>query len=255
MRLTSHCYAVTGLACDPPWTVNAGFVVGDSTTLVVDTGSNALAAATIYGYALGIRPTNRLIAINTEHHFEHLGGNSYFRQRGVDIYGHLTVQLNAGAFDTWQQRIEQSIIEPMRRRAGEAQLFFDGTTAEPPNVAITSEGKFDLGGLEARVLLTPGHTPASLSVLVPSEGILYASASIVTGYIPVLEEGEAADWKVWLDSMDRFQELAPKIVVPGHGPVLEGDAIPREMNRIRGVLQDAITRRLPPSIDYVGWPV
>ena len=44
MRLSPRCFAVTGLAYIPPWSVNAGFVAGEHTTLVVDTGANALAA-------------------------------------------------------------------------------------------------------------------------------------------------------------------------------------------------------------------
>jgi glyoxylase-like metal-dependent hydrolase (beta-lactamase superfamily II) len=60
------------------------FVVGQHTTLVVDTGANALAAATIHGYATVARPGNRLVVIDTEKHFDHLGGNGYFRERGAE---------------------------------------------------------------------------------------------------------------------------------------------------------------------------
>ena len=28
MRVSQHCYAVTGLGYTPPWTVNAGFLAG-----------------------------------------------------------------------------------------------------------------------------------------------------------------------------------------------------------------------------------
>jgi hypothetical protein len=47
MRLSDRCFAVTGLAYVPPWSVNSGFVAGEQITLVIDTGANALAAATI----------------------------------------------------------------------------------------------------------------------------------------------------------------------------------------------------------------
>jgi hypothetical protein len=53
--------------------VNAGFVAGDSLTLVVDTGGNTLAAQTVYGYASAARQENQLLAINTEKHFDHIG--------------------------------------------------------------------------------------------------------------------------------------------------------------------------------------
>ncbi len=47
MRLSPSCYAIPGLCCIPPWWHNAGFVVGGSRTLVVDTGGNLAVAQTL----------------------------------------------------------------------------------------------------------------------------------------------------------------------------------------------------------------
>ena len=44
MKVSRHCYAVTGLAFLPPWSVNAGLIAGQAKTLVVDTGANMQAA-------------------------------------------------------------------------------------------------------------------------------------------------------------------------------------------------------------------
>ena len=43
MKLTRRCHAALGLACIPPWTVNAGLVAGDRRTLIVDTGYGSAA--------------------------------------------------------------------------------------------------------------------------------------------------------------------------------------------------------------------
>src|SRR5690242_18330151 len=88
MRVSDSCYAVTGLGYSAPWFVNAGFVAGTDATLIVDTGANASAAATIYGYALAVRPGNQLVVVNTEKHFDHIGGNCIFRENGIGIWGH-----------------------------------------------------------------------------------------------------------------------------------------------------------------------
>ena len=92
MRLSNRCFAVTGLGYLPPWTVNAGFITGDEITLIIDTGANAAAASTIHGYASVARPSNRLLVLDTERHFDHIGGNGYFRERGIDVYGHASIQ-------------------------------------------------------------------------------------------------------------------------------------------------------------------
>ena len=54
-------------------------MVGQHTTLIVDTAANALAAATIHGYATIARPGNRLVVIDTEKHFDHIGGDDVNR--------------------------------------------------------------------------------------------------------------------------------------------------------------------------------
>src|SRR5579863_743732 len=92
MRLADRCFALTGLGYLPPWTVNAGFITVAETTLIIDPGANSAAASTIHGYASTARPSNRLLVLDTERHFDHIGGNGFFRDLGLDIYGHASIQ-------------------------------------------------------------------------------------------------------------------------------------------------------------------
>jgi glyoxylase-like metal-dependent hydrolase (beta-lactamase superfamily II) len=98
VKISTHCFAVTGLGF-PPWEVNAGFVVGGRTTLVVDTGPSDLAARTVYGYASNVRPGNDLLAVNTELHVDHLLGNALFHDRSVPLWGHERCERSADALD------------------------------------------------------------------------------------------------------------------------------------------------------------
>jgi hypothetical protein len=41
MKISKSCYAITGLSAETPWAVNSGFIVGDHSTLIIGTGSNA----------------------------------------------------------------------------------------------------------------------------------------------------------------------------------------------------------------------
>ena len=91
MRLSNRCYAVTGLGYSTPWCVNAGFVTGDNLTVVVDTGANTLGAQTVHGYASTAAPRNQICVINTEKHFDHIGGNGFFREQGIDIWAHVGI--------------------------------------------------------------------------------------------------------------------------------------------------------------------
>jgi glyoxylase-like metal-dependent hydrolase (beta-lactamase superfamily II) len=204
------------LAYIPPWAVNAGFVVGDEITLVIDTGANALAAATIYGYASSIRPHNTLRVLNCEKHFDHIGGNSFFADRGCEIWGHVGISRTAIEFACEISEFNDAIPYRDRRINDEANVFFAGTRLCMPVHYIGSDMEIELGACRIKILLTPGHTDTNLSVWVPSDGVLFSADCLVNGYRPNVD---AANFAKWRHSLDRLKPLNPSVVIPGHGAV------------------------------------
>lgn len=247
MKLTANCYALLGLACEPPWTSNAGFVAGTTRTLIIDTGMNVQAAATIHGYATAVRPSNRLIVVNTEPHYDHLGGNCFFRNLGVDVYGHLSIVRNENSLAAAIEDFNACVPNPIRRERREGAFAFAATSIANPNKHLGTGMEWDLGQVAVRIVMTPGHTPANLSILAPQERVLYCGDCMVSDYLPNLEAGTAEDWKAWLHSLNRIEALDPAVVVPGHGRVLRGHEIAKEIQRIRGVLEEAISTGRPPT--------
>ena len=247
MRLSTRCFAVTGLGYLPPWTVNAGFVTGDETTLIIDTGANAAAASTIHGYASIARPSNRLEVLDTERHFDHVGGNGYFRERGIDVHGHASIERTEGEFRAEVAEFNGEISNPARRSRREAEVFYHETRLANPNRPIAGDSRMNLGSCEIEILLTPGHTPSNISVFVPSDGVLYSGDCLVNGYLPNLDAGSVDDWQIWLRSLDRVAGLAPKFIVPGHGPVAAGDGVGRLIESVREVLRESIAAGRSPT--------
>ena len=247
MRLSDHCYAVTGLGYVPPWTVNAGFIAGRETTLIVDTGACALSAASIHGYALAARPGNRMAVINTERHFDHIGGNSYFRDRGIDVYGHSELRRTEEEFRGEIDEFNTSIANPTRQARREAAAFFAGTRLENPNRPIAEDTSLDLGDCPVEFILTPGHTPANLSVWVPREKVLFCGDCLVNRYLPNLDAGAVTDWREWLRSLDRIEHLQPEVIMPGHGPVIAAEEVERTIASVRGVLEQAVADGVSPT--------
>ncbi len=247
MRLSNRCFAVTGLGYLPPWTVNAGFVTGDESTLIVDTGANATAAATIHGYASMARPSNQLKVLNSERHFDHIGGNEYFRERGIDVYGHGSIRRTDEEFHAEISEFNGEISNPARRSRHEAEIFYHDTRLANPNCPIAEDTRMNLGACEIQILLTPGHTPSNISVYVPADGVLFTGDCLVNGYLPNLDAGSVGDWTIWLTSLERVAALAPGIVVPGHGPVATGHEVPRLIQRVREVLLDSIEAGRSPT--------
>ncbi len=247
MRLTAHCSAALGLACIPPWTVNAGFVAGERRTLLVDTGYAAATARTLLGYAAALRPGNALVAVVTEPHLDHVLGVATLRDAGVDVLGHVGVARTAEDLAAEEADYALAVVDPVRRARGEARLPFAGTRVEAPNVKLAADAEVDLGGVTARLLLAPGHTASNLLVHVPEDRLVFAGDTVVEGYLPNLEAGGPALWREWHRSLDRLAALDAAGVVPGHGAVLEGAAVAAAVDAVRRVLDEALATGRPPT--------
>lgn len=247
MRVSSRCYAVTGLGYSAPWCVNAGFIVGEAVTLVVDTGGNTAAAQTIHGYACAAKPGNEVRVINTEKHFDHIGGNGFFREQGIDVWGHEGIVRTPLEFEAEVAEFSAAIDNAARRERGEARAFFHATRVVNPNCQLRGNGSFDLGECAAEIVPTPGHTPTNVSVWVPEDGVLFTGDCVVREYLPNLDAGTPEEWQMWLGSLERVERFRPSVIVPGHGPVARGDEVRAAIETVRGVLREAIARGCSPT--------
>ena len=208
---------------------------------------DACARRSCYGYATTARPGNRLVVIDTKKHFDHIGGNAYFRERGADVYGHARIERTDHEFRSEIAWFNEQIFHPVRRAHSEAEAFYQGTSLANPNRPIREDMTLELGECPVEVLLTAGHTPTNISVYVPADGVLFCGDCLVNGYIPNLDSGTKLDWQEWLISLDRIEGLAPSVVVPGHGAVAKGDDVKRLIETLRNELEKSIARGLSPT--------
>jgi cyclase len=232
--------------------VNAGFVAGEDLTLVIDTGGNTLAAQTICGYASAVREATQWCVINTEKHFDHIGGNSYFLERGIEVWGHPGIRRTPGEFQEEMADFNAAIPNAARRERGEASAFFCQTRVANPNRQIEGDACFDLGGLSVEILLTPGHTATNLSVWVPQDRVLFTGDCLISEYLPNLDAGTPSDWQTWLESLTRIESLEPAIVVAGHGPVARGGEVTAVLETVRRVLLESIEHGSSPTAAHCG---
>lgn len=248
MKISSHCYMISGLGVEPPWAVNSGFITGDHTTLIVDTGSTYASAQTIYGYAVCAAPGNKLVVVNTEPHFDHMGGNSFFQDMDIDLWAHPDIDRCQKEFEQTKDEFNATILNPIRRERQEADAFFHQTRLANPNKRVTPNHEFDLGGLTISLVETPGHTPFNISVFVRDDRVLYCGDAIVTGYLPNLEAGHVSDWQTWMRSIGTLELLQPDILVPGHGVHISGTGhIHKELNRVKQILEQAVREGKAPT--------
>ncbi len=248
MKISENCFIITGLSAESPWSVNSGFIVGNHSTLIVDTGSNYLSAQTIYGYSKSVKPENKLIVVNTEPHFDHIGGNSFFQERGIDIFAHPGIQRRSEEFIQNKEDYNTTIQNQVRRSKKETEVFFYKTKLANPSKVLSQDDKIDLGDIKAVVYETPGHTPFNISLFIEPDHVLLCGDCIVTGYIPNLEVGNQPEWQTWLKSINILEKLNPEIIVPGHGDSIVGkSSINKEIINIRSVLNSAIAESKAPT--------
>ncbi|MEU5877279.1 MBL fold metallo-hydrolase [Spirillospora sp. NPDC047279] len=77
------------------------------------------------------------------------------------------------------------------------------------------------GGLELRIMETPGHSDDSLTFWLPADGAVLTGDTVL-GYGTTVVEGRLGDYLSSLDRLRTFSEEAgAAVILPGHGPRLD----------------------------------
>jgi glyoxylase-like metal-dependent hydrolase (beta-lactamase superfamily II) len=145
--------------------------------------------------------------------------------------GHLKAVL--AAVEERGARVAQILLTHGHADHAESAARFAELTGAPvraldPAQRLGGEGLADgdalaVGGLELRVMGTPGHTGDSLSFLLPADRAMLTGDTVLGRGTTLVAhpDGTLADY---LDSLRRLREAAARhefdTVLPGHGPVL-----------------------------------
>ena len=78
-------------------------------------------------------------------------------------------------------------------------------------------------GLTLELLHTPGHAGGHLCPWDPAQKVL-VSGDMVLGAGTTLIEPEQGDMALYLESLERLAALEPRVILPGHGPVIDQGA-------------------------------
>jgi glyoxylase-like metal-dependent hydrolase (beta-lactamase superfamily II) len=179
--------------------------------------------AVLFDTGLGVGKIGAVVAqltslpitvINSHTHFDHVGGNAEFKE-------------------IWNREL----LYTRRNMRGERNIYSRDALAPerlcgklPPGV---SEGSYkilpwtsdhflrdgerlDLGGRELEVIFTPGHTPDSLSLLDPKNGLLFTGDTFYPG--PIYLFVPETDFAAYTRSVERLAALEPriKLLLPAH---------------------------------------
>ncbi|MER5404671.1 MBL fold metallo-hydrolase [Streptomyces sp. NPDC002769] len=146
------------------------------------------------------------LVVNTHWHSDHVGGNALLQAGGAGIA--------AGA-------PEAEAIS--RRDPGCCTAEYLDQPVAPYTVDMPLDGGevLRLGEADWEVIRTPGHTPGHLALWQPEERLLVVGDALSdydVGRVNLALDGAGAATAA-LDSLHRIAGLAPRVVLPSHGPV------------------------------------
>jgi ribonuclease/clavin/mitogillin len=83
-----------------------------------------------------------------------------------------------------------------------------------------SVGPLAAGGLEAEVLLAPGHTPGQLNLWLKERGLLLAGDNVLGRSTSVIVPPDG-DMRAYDETLRLLESLSPRLIAPGHGPLVK----------------------------------
>ena len=207
---------------------NAGLVVADGTSLLVDTLFDLKLTAEMLSSMKPLTDSRPIdTVVNTHANGDHCYGNQLVAGPGCRI---LTTEAAAAEMSAVPPSMLQALMaadlgESTNRYVREAfgPFEFDGIEVSIPDQTFSGELLVELGGRRVNLLeVGPAHTAGDLIVHVPDASVVFCGDILFIGGTPIIWEGPLANW---VTACDRILELGCEVVVPGHGPLTDASGV------------------------------
>jgi glyoxylase-like metal-dependent hydrolase (beta-lactamase superfamily II) len=193
--------------------LNANYGVIDTAqgAILIDSGASGEAAMLLESEAKRLTGKPVRWVINTGSQNHRWLGNAHFQRQGAEI---IALEKTVAT----QQRLGRGQVESLQSALGRQMTGTVPLVSAKPSAGNLA--KLNLGGrlLELRYF-ADAHFPGDAVVWLPAERIVFAGDHIyVDRLLGILPESNAV---TWLAAFEQIMQLAPKVIVPGHGAVCD----------------------------------
>jgi cyclase len=221
---------------------NAGLVVGDEASLLVDTLFDLkLTAAMLNSMKQATETAPISTVVNTHANGDHCYGNQLVE--GANI-----VASSATAREMTE--VPPSMLATLNKAPGEVgDLFrsffgdfeFDGIDLSLPTQTFDKRLDLNVGGREVQLIeVGPAHTAGDTIAYVPSTGSVFTGDILFIGGAPIVWAGPLQNW---IAACDLIIGLEATVVVPGHGPLTDNVGVREVRDYLSYVLNEATERQ------------
>jgi glyoxylase-like metal-dependent hydrolase (beta-lactamase superfamily II) len=207
---------------------NAGLVVGDGRSLLVDTLFDLDITARMLD-SMSPQTTAAPVdtVVNTHANGDHCYGNGEVTRRFDDVE---IVASTACAEEMGE--VAPSMLAALNDAPGEVgELFrsffgefnFAGIEVEPPTRTFDGRIGLDVAGRAVELIeVGPAHTRGDTLVHVPDASTVYTGDILFIGGTPIVWAGPLSNW---VAACDLMLAMDVETVVPGHGPITDKSGI------------------------------
>lgn len=183
--------------------VTAGVVLTDEGAIVIDTLPFPQETAELKEFVQRYSRRGVRYVINTHYHGDHVYGNYLFPE--AELLAH--------------ERCRKALLRHGQQGLDEAKAQMPALAEVhiriPDVVFDRGELVIHLGSKSLHMMLTPGHTDDSISILIKEEKLLFAADTVMP--VPYIVFG---DVETTIDTLKRIGNMGVDSIVQGHGEVL-----------------------------------